>query len=325
MKASAPSMSVAHRISRGAEMPDIYIREVGLRDGLQSSQHIMSPADKIEWCRDAVSAGISEIEVTSFVPPKLLPQFADAAEIVEAALKIEGLTVAALAPNLHGAKAAAAAGVARVNCVVAVSEGHNQSNLRRSTETAIEEFGRIVVAYRELELANRPIVVAGMATCFGCTIDGHIPSARVREVAQELKALGADEFLIADTVGYANPAAVKRLFTDLRSDLGPRIKIAAHFHDTRGTGLANVLSAIEAGVTHFDTSLGGLGGCPYAPGATGNIVTEDTVYMLEAMGLRTGIDLEALLKLRKRIQALLPGDRFEGALARAGIPLNYRH
>lgn len=304
-------------------MRDVYIREVGLRDGLQSIPVVMSTDDKVSWCRDAAAAGIPEIEVASFVPPTLLPQLADAREVVSRTVGIEGLSVAALAPNLRGAKDAAAAGVHRLNTVVAVSEGHNNSNLRRSTAAAIEEFGRIAEFCRSLEPEKRPILAAGMATCFGCTIDGDIPESRVREVAERLREHGAREFLVADTVGYGNPAAVKRLFSALRGDLGDDVLIAAHFHDTRGTGLANVLAALEVGITHFDASLGGLGGCPYAPGATGNIVTEDTAYMLEAMGVSTGIDVAGLLDLRRKVEAMLPGQRFEGTLARAGLPKNY--
>ncbi len=304
-------------------MQNVYMREVGIRDGLQSLATIMPAEQKVEWCRDAVAAGIGEIEVTSFVPPKLLPQFADARYVAEEALRIDGLTVAVLVPNLRGAVNAAEVGVNRINCVVSVSEGHNLSNLNRTRAAAIEEFGKIAAEIKTRD-EPRPTVVAGMANCFGCSIDGPVSHDEVRKVAAQLLELGAEEFLIADTVGYGNPVDVGRLFALLRQDLGKEIRIGAHFHDTRGTGLANVCAALEAGIIHFDASLGGLGGCPFAPGATGNIVMEDAVYMLESMGFRTGIDLKALLDLRRKIVGWLPGERFEGTLARAGLPKGFQ-
>ena len=302
---------------------DIVVREVWLRDGLQSLRTIVPTSAKLRWCEEEAAAGVPEIEVASFVPHSMLPQLADAAEIVADALRVPGLKVTALVPNLRGAQDAVAAGVHKINCVVAVSEGHNRSNLRRSTADALAEIGRIVAFCNSVEPTRRPIVCAGLATCLGCTIDGTIPEEDVRRVAAVVLELGVDELLLADTVGYGNPAAVKRLFAAVRADSGSDVPIGAHFHDTRGTGLANVVAALEVGIREFDASLGGLGGCPYAPGATGNIVTEDLVYMLEAMGLRTGIDVSRLLEIRRSIEDLLPGERFEGTLARAGLPKNF--
>lgn len=303
--------------------PDIVVREVGLRDGLQSLSVILPTADKLRWLRAEAVAGLREIEVGSFVPAATLPQLADTAELIAAARRIGGVRIAALVPNLRGARDAVAAGAEKINGVVSASEGHNRSNLRRSTAESMAEIGRIAAWLRDLPAEGRPLFGVALATSFGCTIEGAVPEARVRALAGELAALELDEIVLADTVGYGHPASVRRLFAEIRSDLGPAIALGAHFHDTRGTGLANVVAALDAGIRHFDASLGGLGGCPYAPGATGNIVTEDLVHMLEAMGLRTGIDLARLLEARGLLERLLPGQRLEGALARSGVPKTY--
>lgn len=302
---------------------DVVVREVGPRDGLQSLSTVLPTADKLVWLRAEAAAGVREIEVGSFVPAGALPQLADTTEVVAGAKRIGGFEVAALVPNLRGTQAAVTSGVDKINGVVSVSEDHNRSNLRRTTAESMAEIGRTVAFCRQTAPDRRPLVGVALATSFGCTIGGAVPEGRVRDLAAELARFGPDEIVLADTVGYGNPAAVKRLFSSIRADLGPEITIGAHFHDTRGTGLANVVAALDAGIRHFDASLGGLGGCPYAPGATGNIATEDLVHMLEAMGLRTGIDLERLLEVRRVVQGTLPGAPFEGALARAGIPMNY--
>jgi hydroxymethylglutaryl-CoA lyase len=296
---------------------------MGLRDGLQSVQTIMPTATKVEWARREAAAGVPEIEVASFVPPKLLPQMADAGDVVPAARRISGLTVSALIPNLKGAERAVAAGAQKLNYVMSVSESHNQANVRRSVADSLADFGRIVEYVRGLP-GEKPIVCAGLATAFGCTIEGAVSEARVRELALQAAALGADEMVIADTVGYGNPAAVKRVFSAVVKEL-PAMPIGAHFHDTRGVGLANVVAALDAGITRFDASLGGLGGCPYAPGASGNIVMEDLVFLLETMGYATGVDLERLIEVRKFVQASLQNEQFHGALSRAGLPKNYAH
>jgi hydroxymethylglutaryl-CoA lyase len=304
--------------------PKAIVREMGLRDGLQSVRTIMPTATKIEWARREAAAGVPEIEVASFVPPKLLPQMADAGEVVPAARTIRGLTVSALIPNLKGAERAVAAGAHKLNFVMSVSESHNQANVRRAVADSLADFGRIVEFVRALPFAQRPIVCGGLATAFGCTLEGVVSEERVRELASQAAALGADELVIADTVGYGNPAAVRRVFTAVRNDLG-EMPIGAHFHDTRGVGLANVVAALDAGITRFDASLGGLGGCPYAPGASGNIVMEDLVFLLETMGYATGVDLERLIEVRKFVQASLSNEEFHGALSRAGLPKNYAH
>ena len=303
-------------------MVDVFVHEVGTRDGLQSVPFFVPTEVKQAWCSGEFSAGMREIEVCSFVPVKLLPQFADAADVVAHALALDGLTVAALAPNLKGAQRAMELGVHKINYVISVSESHNRANVRRSTEESCADFERIVEAAREMPASRRPAIVGGLATALGCTIEGEISQSRVRELATRLARAGAAEIIVADTVGYANPAAVRELLRALRDDLGS-IPITAHFHDTRGLGLANVLAALDAGVRAFDASLGGLGGCPYAPGASGNICTEDLVFMLESMGLKTGIDLDRLLEVREYVQRALEGQPFHGAIARAGLPKGF--
>src|SRR5207244_2418907 len=228
---------------------------------------------------------VREIEVSSFVPPKLLPQLADAEAVVKHALTLPGLTVSALIPNLKGAERGLALGVHEMNFVLSVSEGHNRSNVRRGTDESIEDFRRVVQLCREEGGANRPRINCGLATAFGCTIEGDVDEDRVRRIAGEVAAAGADGIILADTVGYGQPAAIGSVFRKVIADVAP-LPVAAHFHDTRGLGLANVLAAYAAGCTQFDASLGGLGGCPYAPGATGNIVFEDTVFMLGARGVQ---------------------------------------
>jgi hydroxymethylglutaryl-CoA lyase len=300
------------------------VREMGLRDGLQSIRTIMPTATKVEWARREAAAGVPEIEVASFVPPKLLPQMADAGEVVPAARAIPGLTVAALIPNLKGAERAVAAGAQKLNFVMSVSESHNQANVRRAVAESLADFARIVEFARALPAAERPRVCAGLATAFGCTIEGAVSEDRVRRLALEAAALGADEMVIADTVGYGNPAAVRRVFGAVSQEL-PQMPIGAHFHDTRGVGLANVVAALDVGITRFDASVGGLGGCPYAPGASGNIVMEDLVFLLETMGYATGVDLDRLIAVREFVQASLANEQFHGAIARAGLPKNYAH
>jgi hydroxymethylglutaryl-CoA lyase len=300
---------------------DVIVREVGMRDGLQSIPDIMPTETKMAWCTAEAAAGMPEIEVTSFVPPKLLPQLADAGEIVAHALGIKGLTVAALIPNLKGAERGVATGVHKLNYVMSVSEGHNLSNVRRTCAQSMEDFRRAVDLCRSAG-PKRPMVVGCLATSFGCTIEGKVDEERVRRFAAEYVDAGADEIVVADTVGYGNPAAVARVFKAVIAEVG-KLPVAAHFHDTRGLGLANVHAAVEAGVRAFDASLGGFGGCPYAPGATGNIVMEDLVFLLETMGLRTGVDLDKLIGVRKIVQAALPTLQMYGNLAKAGLPKNF--
>jgi hydroxymethylglutaryl-CoA lyase len=298
------------------------IREVGLRDGLQSIAEILPTEQKIAWLEAEHAAGVREIEVSSFVPPKLLPQLADAEAVVRHALSLPGLTVSALIPNLRGAERGLALGVHEMNFVLSVSEGHNRANVRRTTAESIEDFGRVVTLCQAAPAVRRPRVACGLATAFGCTIEGAVDEDRVRRIAVEAAEAGADAILLADTVGYAQPAAVERVFRRVIAAVAP-LPVAGHFHDTRGLGLANVLAALNAGARAFDASLGGLGGCPYAPGATGNIVTEDLAFMLEAMGFDTGIDIERLIAARELVARALPNVVQHGAIAKAGLPKNF--
>jgi hydroxymethylglutaryl-CoA lyase len=300
----------------------VQVREVGLRDGLQLVKTILRTEQKLEWCRRAAAAGISEIEVTSFVPAKVVPQFADADMVARGAVAMGGFTAAALVPNLRGAERAFETGVPKVNYVLSASEEHNLANVRRSTQESVDDFVRILLRRDEVA-KGRVRIGCGIATSFGCTIAGAVPEERVVALAATLAEAGADEITVADTVGYANPRQVEGLMRAVARETGT-IPLACHFHDTRGLGLANVVAALEAGVRAFDASLAGLGGCPFAPGATGNINTEDCVYLLEVMGLETGIDIEVLIDLRRTVEDWLPGERFSGAVAKAGLPKTFR-
>ncbi len=302
---------------------DVLVHEVGTRDGLQSIPTVFPTAAKLDWIRKEAEAGVPVIQVGSFVPAKLLPQMADSAEVVRGAKQIPGLTVSALAPNLRGAENAMAAGVDQLEVVMSVSEAHNQANVRKTVAESLDDFSKIVSQRDAQNQPNRVELAGGLATSFGCTISGPVKVSAVMRAAEELLKRGADRLSVADTVGYANPAQVKALFQELYRTVGDDVPIGAHFHDTRGLGLANACAALEAGVRKLDSSLGGLGGCPYAPGASGNIVTEDLVFMLEAMGLRTGIDLDVLLEAREIMQQHLNDEPTHGAIAMAGVPKGF--
>ncbi|HEX7560007.1 MAG TPA: hydroxymethylglutaryl-CoA lyase [Usitatibacter sp.] len=297
--------------------------EVGPRDGLQSVKRAMPTAVKHQWIRALAAAGLKEIEVASFVPPKLLPQMADAAEVVREAIKIPGITVLALAPNLRGFQDAVAAGAPKVTLTVSASEAHSMSNIRMTCAQALESVAKIVRFRDGLPEGARPHIEVGISTAFGCTIQGDVSEDWAIEMAVRCAEAGADSVGLSDSVGYANPAQVKRMFTRLNRELGEKAG-GAHLHNTRGQGLANVVAALDAGVTTFDSSQGGIGGCPYAPGATGNIVTEDLVFMLEAMGLDTGIDIGKLIEARRFLAEGLPGEPIYGHVPDAGLPKNFR-
>ena len=299
---------------------DVLISEVGPRDGLQSVKATMPTADKCRWIDALVAAGVREIEVASFVPARLLPQMADAADVVAHAIRHPGVTVMALVPNLRGAEAALRAGVHKLTLPVSASRAHSLANVRKTPEDMVEEV-RAIVALRD-GIAPGVTLEAGISTAFGCTLQGLVPEDDVIRLAAMCVEAGADESGLSDTVGYANPAQVRRLFRRLRSEIGARAG-AAHMHNTRGLGLANCLAAWEEGVRTFDSSLGGLGGCPYAPGASGNVVTEDLVFMFEAMGVRTGISLEKIIAARSPLAAGLPGEPLYGMTPDAGLPKGF--
>ncbi len=303
-------------------MRDVIISEVGPRDGLQSIQRTMPTANKIAWITALAGAGLPEIEVGSFVSPRLLPQMADAAEVVAAAIRLPGLEVLALVPNLKGAERAFAAGAHKITMPVSASRRHSHSNINMSPEAAVEQV-RAVVRHRDgLPAEHRPGVEVGISTAFGCTMEGLVDEDWVIRLAGMIAEAGADSITLSDTTGMGNPAQVKRLFTATRRALG-EIVSAAHFHNTRGQGLANVVAALDAGIRTFDSSQAGLGGCPYAPGATGNIVTEDLVFLLEAMGLRTGVDMARLIAARALILEGLPAEPLYGHVADAGLPKGF--
>ena len=302
---------------------DVLVHEVGPRDGLQSIDTIFSTQAKLDWIRSEAAAGVQQIQVGSFVRPDLLPQMADSEEVVKEAIKIPGLSVSALVPNLKGAQNAIAAGAHQLGVVMSVSEAHNKSNINRTVEQSLEGFRQIVEYRNEADQERKTVISGGLATSFGCTISGPVPVRDVMKRAEQLLELGADRLSVADTVGFANPKQVRDLFDELYRTVGNDVAIGAHFHDTRGLGLANAFAAVEAGVRELDSCLGGLGGCPYAPGASGNVVTEDMVFMLEAMGMKTGIDLDALLQTRELMESHLKGEPTQGAFVNAGPPLGF--
>ncbi|NYT25281.1 hydroxymethylglutaryl-CoA lyase [Alcaligenaceae bacterium] len=301
---------------------DVVMREVGLRDGIQGVSDFMATEDKLRWIRAEAAADVAEIEVTSYVPPKLLPQFADSETVTRESLKVDSLTVTALVPNLKGAQRGFELGVHKLNFVMSVSETHNQKNVRRSREASLDEFRNIIAHADEIPADERPVICAGLATALGCSYEGRIELSEVVRWAAALLEAGAEELIIPDTVGYASPTLVTQVFRAVLAEAGP-VPVAAHFHDTRGTGLANLAAALDTGVKLFDASLGGTGGCPFAPGASGNIVMEDAVYMLESMGVRTGIDIEKLIAVREVLREGLPNLRLDGAISRAGLPRGF--
>jgi hydroxymethylglutaryl-CoA lyase len=301
---------------------DVTVCEVGLRDGLQMFGQLFPTEEKIAWIRAERAAGVREIEVTSFVPPSVVPQFVDAQQVCEAAVAMPGLRVSAFVPNLKGAERAIAAGVHRLNCGVSVSRTHNLKNLRREREETLAEVVRMVALVRSQPAERRPAIVGGLSSALGCSYEGPIAVDDVVRFAVAMAEAGVDELMIADTVGYADPALVRKAFKAVRAEIGD-LTMSAHFHDTRGLGLANVAAALDCGVRRFDASLAGLGGCQFAPGATGNIVMDDLCFMLDSMGLRTGADLQALVQVREIIARNLPGTPLYGALARSGLPRHY--
>ncbi len=304
---------------------DVIVSEVGPRDGLQSVKRTMPTQAKIAWITALANAGLPEIEVGSFVSPRLLPQMADAADVVRAALRLGNTAILALVPNRKGAERAFAAGTPRVTMPVSASRLHSQSNINMSPEQAIDQVAAVVDLRDSLPVTpagTRPLVEVGISTAFGCTMEGPVAEDWVIALAVMAAKAGADTVNLSDTTGMGNPAQVKRLFARLQRELGDKAG-GAHFHNTRGQGLANVVAALEVGVTTFDSSQAGLGGCPYAPGATGNIVTEDLAFLLEAMGLRTGIDIEKLAAARSLILEGLPEEPLYGHVADAGLPKGF--
>ena len=300
-------------------MTAILVSEVGLRDGLQSVDRTMPTEAKKRWIAAEAAAGVREIEVGSFVPPKLLPQMADTAELVAYAKGIEGLTVVALVPNAKGAEHAAEAGVHAMSIPFSMSETHSLKNVRKDHPAMLGEIAAVAAIAREHGID----FAVSLSTAFGCTMEGAVPEAQVVRLAERAVEAGAEQLSLSDTTGYADPAQVRRLSRAVKAAVGGEKLTTLHLHNTRGLGLANVVAGLEEGFTTFDASLGGLGGCPFAPGASGNLVTEDLVLMLNSMGLDTGIDLDALLKVRDIVEEALPGEPLYGFTPDAGPMLDY--
>ena len=302
---------------------DIEISEVGPRDGLQSIAPIMATADKKAWISALATAGIPEIEVGSFVPAEVLPQLADTAELVRHGKSIPGLTVAVLVPNLRGAQNALAAGADKMTIPLSVSETHSLKNLKRTHEQVLQEVRGIRSAIDALPAAARPKLEGSLSTAFGCTLEGVVPESKVLSMAEKLMAAGCDEVGLSDTTGFASPVQVRDYTRHIRELLGADKLTGIHLHNTRGQGLANVMAALEAGLTTIDASMGGIGGCPFAPGASGNIVTEDLVFLLESQGLRTGVNFAALWEARAVLARALPDVELYGFTPEAGLPKGF--
>ena len=301
----------------------VTICEVGPRDGLQIAKGRMPTAVKQRWVAAMARAGLPQIEVGSFVSPKLIPQMADTGEIVQAAkaLGVPGFTVVALAPNLRGTEAALAAGAGRITVPISVTMGHSRANLNRTPEEQIAEIARMVAC---VKASGRDVPVeVTLSTAFGCSFDGVVPVGDVVKVAEGVARAGADAVSLADTVGYGHPDDIRAKVRAVRSAIGG-VLIGLHLHDTMGLGLANALAGLEEGIRKYDSALAGLGGCPFAPGASGNIVTEDLVFLLESQGFRTGVELEALIAARAVLREGLPDEPLHGQVPRAGIPKTFR-
>ncbi|WP_151637655.1 hydroxymethylglutaryl-CoA lyase [Noviherbaspirillum aerium] len=300
----------------------VTVQEVGLRDGLQSISAVMPTSEKKRWIDAEYAAGVRHMEVASFVPARLLPQMADAADVIAHALSYPDLTVTALVPNLKGAERAFEAGVHRIVAPISVSSAHSMANVRKTPLDMVAEFARIAELRQAMGMQGRTKLIAGLSTVFGCTLQGDVPLEDVREIVLRVLDIDCDIIALADTTGHATPGQVERFFGALKPLAEDKLTVA-HFHDTRGMALPNTMVALRHGIFEFDASLAGLGGCPHAPGATGNVATEDLVFMLESLGYHTGIDVEKLLAARSIIRESLPDEALYGSLARAGLPKGY--
>ena len=287
-------------------MPDeVSIREVAPRDGLQNEEPIATDA-KVRLIDALSGTGLRRIEAVSFVHPKAIPQMADADEVWARIDRNPNIRYSALIPNTRGAQRAIAAGFREIEVVVSASDTHNRRNLNRSTAESLDDISALIPLVHDAGATLEVIV----ATSFGCPFEGDVPPARVAGIVARVRADGADRIAFGDTTGMATPRRVRDLLSLVRPDL-------LHFHDTRGTGLANILTALDFGVTEFDASVGGIGGCPYAPGATGNVATEEVVHMLEDMGIDTGVDLDALIEVAELAEKLI-GRKLPSGVLRAG-------
>ena len=282
----------------------VTISEVGPRDGFQLVGRVIPTETKIRVIRALYDAGERDIEVTSFVSPKAVPQFADADEVARAALRLPGLRASALVPNLKGLERALAAGVRAVTAVIGATDAFNAANVRMTVSRSLEQLAAITEAARAVPGVS---VEVGIAVAFGCPYTGPVPFDAVEAIVERAAALGISSVSLGDTIGVATPTQVAGAVARL-GRAHPGVRLALHLHDTRGMGLANVLAGLDAGVTTFDAAIGGLGGCPFAPGATGNIATDDTNYMLRGMGVETGIDQDGLLACGRLVAETVTAD-----------------
>jgi len=293
------------------------IREVSLRDGLQIISTKVATTTKLEWLREAHAAGLREFEVGSFVPPRLMPQLADTAEVLAFAKTLPGLVASVLVPNVKGAERAIAEEADSMLLPLSASHAHSLANLRKTPDEVVAEIGRIRAARDAAGSSTR--LEVGISTAFGCTIQGRVEQGEVVRLVRAVLDAGVDCVSLADTVGYADPAMVSRLLEKVMPVAGERLT-TAHFHDTRGLGLANCYAALQMGITRLDACIGGIGGCPHAPGASGNVSTEDLAYMLASMGIATGVDFDALVGVRAKVSRWLAGETLHGSVWRAGLP-----
>lgn len=302
-------------------VPDVHICEVAPRDGLQNLDAFVPTEAKCALIDAIVAAGVREVDAGSFVPPKMVPQFADVDAVMTHAVQHKhAATIGALVPNFRGAERAIAAGVSAIYFVISASETHNLANVRRTIEEQLDGFRAVRAALDALPVAERPRLMGAVATAFGCSLEGPIKEEAVGRVARGFAEAGADEIGLADTVGYGTPGLIKDIVRVARSEVGAQMPLRLHLHDTLGTGLANAVAGLDAGIRRFDAAVSGLGGCPFAPGARGNVVTEDLVFMLERMGLSTGIDLDRLMQTREILNRHIAPRHLTGHLHEAGIP-----
>lgn len=301
--------------------PDVHICEVGPRDGLQNLDVFLPTGTKCVLIDAIAASGVREIDAGSFVPPKVVPQFADVDAVMAHAVRHKrNVAIGALVPNFKGAERAIAAGVDTIYFVISASETHNMANVRRTIDEQLEGFRSVRAAIDARPATERPHLMGAISTAFGCSMQGRISEAAVCRLATAYAEAGADEIGLADTVGYATPPLIKQIVAAVRRDVGAAMILRLHLHDTLGTGLANAVAGLDAGIRRFDAAVSGLGGCPFAPGARGNIVTEDLVFMLEEMGLATGIDLDRLMATRAILSQHIPARHLTGHLHEAGIP-----
>jgi hydroxymethylglutaryl-CoA lyase len=299
---------------------DVHICETGPRDGLQNLDVFIPTAAKCALVSQLVAAGVPEIDAGSFVPAKVVPQFADVAQVMAHSLTHNGIVTGALVPNAKGAERAISAGVQAIYFVISASETHNRANVRRTVAEQIVDFTTVRAQIDVLPIERRPHLMGAISTAFGCSLEGRVAETAVCALAEAYAQAGADEIGLADTVGYGTPPQIKSIVKAVRSAVGSAMTLRLHLHDTLGLGLANAVAGLDVGIRRFDAAVSGLGGCPFAPGARGNIVTEDFVFMLEQMGLSTGIDLDRLMKTREILRAHVPAQLLTGHLHDAGIP-----